>query len=47
MESIDGGKYLGEEQLNRSLCVSSFGFGNPETLEEMCNFDAEIDSLMD
>lgn len=47
VESIDGGKYLGEEQLNRPQCICSFGFGNPETLEEMCNFDAEIDSLMD
>lgn len=47
VESIDGGKYLGEEQLNRPQRVCSFGFGNPETLEEMCNFDAEIDSLMD
>lgn len=47
VESIDGGKYLGEEQLNRPLRVSSLGFGDSETLEEMCNFDAEIDSLMD
>lgn len=47
LNCIDGGEYVREEQLKRPLRVPSFSFDDSETLSEMCNFDADIDSLMD
>ena len=47
VEFIDGGKYVREEQPKRPLCIHSFSLDDSETLAEMCNFDAEIDSLME
>ena len=47
VEFIDGGKYVREEHPKRPLCIHSFSLDDSETLAEMCNFDAEIDSLME